>query len=329
MRVLDGSLYTSPRLFCQFRPTAGAQYRIPGAEVRINSLGLRGEEVSREKPPGVFRVLCLGGSTTFDYFNEAGVHWPKLLEDKLRAEHPGRKVEVLNAGVPGGSTAHSLTWLLFDGLALSPDAIIVHHNVNDLSVNFHGEVEPDYANKYGLPEWDPRPELRRNLADCFLGWSQAYLFLRLKLYPLVAEARHVEVHSYPGDRGLPAAPFFRRNLESICAVAQANDVRVVLGLEPEDILHKLDGTLVTQLGLGGDLVVPDAETLKGFQKEYLRIVRQVGERWGATLVDADAVMSGRADLFVDTCHTTAAGSEMLAELFRKAVSPLLRSSPSS
>src|SRR5436190_20413136 len=33
---------------------------------RINSMGFRGREVSASKPPGTFRIVCLGGSTTFD-----------------------------------------------------------------------------------------------------------------------------------------------------------------------------------------------------------------------------------------------------------------------
>ena len=44
-------------------------------------------------------------------------------------------------------------------------------------------------------------------------------------------------------------------------------------------------------------------------------------------MDADAAMSGRGELFADTCHTTAQGSEVLAELFRKALRPLILAGP--
>jgi lysophospholipase L1-like esterase len=322
-QTLDGSLYSAPRLFCQFQPPPGARYRVPGSEIRINSLGLRGEEVARRKPAGCFRVLCMGGSTTFDGFNGGDIHWPLLLERKLQARFPGRKIEVLNAGVNGWSTAHSLTHFLFDGLALEPDLVIVHHSVNDLSVNFHGEPLPDYSNKYGLPEWDPRPEARAAALDGLLGWSQAYLFLRLGANRLFPRSRQVEVAPYPAERGLPAAPFYRRNLESVCAVAAAQGIRVVLTLPPEDILRRYDATLVTQLGLGGRLQVPDGPTLRRFHGDYLAIVREVAASRGVLLVDADRAMSGRAELFVDTCHTTAAGSELLARLFAEALEPLL------
>ena len=325
-KVLDGSLFTAPRLFCQFRPPPGARYRVPGSEIRINALGLRGEEVSREKPQGVYRILCLGGSTTFDAQNGADVHWPLLLERKLRAEFPDLLIEVLNAGANGWSSAHSLTYFLFDGLALSPDLVIVYHNWNDLSVNFHGTPEPDYANKYGLGEWDPRPETSRTALDRVLGWSQAYLFLRLKREALFPRLRRVEVKPYDPARGLPAEVYFRRNLESICAVARTNGIRVVLGLQPQDILRRLDKTIVTQLGLGGSVSVPDAATLLSFHSRYLDVVRHVGSRWGAVVVDAAEAMSGRAEYFVDICHTTRAGSERLAEIFREALVEEIRKS---
>ena len=35
------------------------------ARIRINNLGFRGRDLSERKPPGTFRILCLGDSYTF------------------------------------------------------------------------------------------------------------------------------------------------------------------------------------------------------------------------------------------------------------------------
>ncbi len=321
LQILHGSSTKVPRIFCQFRPPPGGAVPSPGGPVAINSLGMRGRDAAREKPPGTFRILCLGGSTTFDAFNGAGVHWPGLLEDRLRAQFPNRQIEVLNAGVNGWSSAHSLAYLAFDGLALSPDAVIVYHNVNDLSVNFHGEPEPDYANKYDLPEWDPRPERHMNAADRLFGWSEGYLWLRLKLRQAFQRGRRVEVKPYDAARGLPAAPQFRRNLDGICAIAQAGGADVYLGLQAQDIARHFDGTVVTQLGLGNSVCIPSAKTYLEFQRRYNEIVRETATRRRAGVVDADRALSEREDLFVDTCHTNAKGSAELAEVFRAALAP--------
>src|SRR4030095_7467330 len=34
--------------------------------IKINSLGFRGDEFSRAKPPNTIRIVCLGASTTFN-----------------------------------------------------------------------------------------------------------------------------------------------------------------------------------------------------------------------------------------------------------------------
>src|SRR5215470_10073537 len=39
--------------------------------IRIDALGLRGDEVAVAKPPGTVRIVCLGDSTTFGVFKNA------------------------------------------------------------------------------------------------------------------------------------------------------------------------------------------------------------------------------------------------------------------
>ena len=63
-------------------------YEIKGANIhiKINSLGFRGEEFSKAKPPGTFRIVVLGASTTFS--SEASSNaaiWTARLQEKLRS----------------------------------------------------------------------------------------------------------------------------------------------------------------------------------------------------------------------------------------------------
>ncbi len=330
--VYDGSLYAVPRIFCQFRHRPGARFLIPGsdppAEVWINSLGLRGDEVSRQKPAGVYRILCLGGSTTFDAFNGTALHWPLLLEKKLEEQFPGRDFEVLNAGVNSWSTAHSLAYLLFDGLALQPDLVIVYHNVNDIAVNFHGDPEPDYSNRYGHPSWDPRPEGRLRPLDLLLDWSQTYLWLGLFAKEHLAPPPKLP-GLYDAARGTPAARYYRRNLESIHAAAAAQGIKVVYGLQAQDIVKRYDSTVQRGLTRLGAHAIPDAATYAKFHGEYVRITREVAEAHGAAVADVDVELSGRTEMFVDFCHTTLEGTRIVAEVFKKAVAPLVEPAPGS
>src|SRR5437867_744457 len=63
---------------------------------RINSHGFRGREFAVDKGPGVFRIVCLGGSTTFDTGTVGkALPWPEVLEAELRRTLSSESVEVL------------------------------------------------------------------------------------------------------------------------------------------------------------------------------------------------------------------------------------------
>ncbi|HYD50263.1 MAG TPA: hypothetical protein VEB21_18035, partial [Terriglobales bacterium] len=89
-----------------YRLRAGAdthytRWRNPDAvtRVRINALGMRGDEYNLERRPGVQRIVAIGDSMTFGIAVEAEEALPAQLEKLLRQR--GHDVEVWNAGTPG------------------------------------------------------------------------------------------------------------------------------------------------------------------------------------------------------------------------------------
>jgi hypothetical protein len=98
-----------------------------GAYVKINSLGYRDVEHTREKPPGVFRIAVLGDSfTEARQVSIADTFW-KQLEKRLsgRPEFGNLKVEVLNFGIGGYATAQELLTLRLHVLDFSPDLVML------------------------------------------------------------------------------------------------------------------------------------------------------------------------------------------------------------
>lgn len=69
------------------------------AVAHISSQGVRNQIVSIPKPPNTYRILTLGDSFTFGWGVNDIETWPKLLEKNLKIL--GKRVEVINAGVPG------------------------------------------------------------------------------------------------------------------------------------------------------------------------------------------------------------------------------------
>ncbi|MCB1153066.1 SGNH/GDSL hydrolase family protein, partial [bacterium] len=67
--------------------------------VTINALGMRDPERTLEKPPGTFRIVVLGSSTTFGAEVSDGETFPNYAEEILNARRDGRRYEVWNAGI--------------------------------------------------------------------------------------------------------------------------------------------------------------------------------------------------------------------------------------
>jgi len=114
-----------PRLLLQMRPGASASYEGPYGRftVNVNSLGFRGPERSPDKAPGVFRILCIGGSNVYGAGLDDNETWPARLEERLDAGAPGR-FEVWNLGVSGYNALNMIATAR-DALALyDPDLIL-------------------------------------------------------------------------------------------------------------------------------------------------------------------------------------------------------------
>ena len=75
---------------------------------KLNVLGFRTPDRPFTKPAHVKRIVCLGGSTTFDGFTDTET-WPALLEAKLNAaaRAGAGQVEVINLGMDNATSAGS------------------------------------------------------------------------------------------------------------------------------------------------------------------------------------------------------------------------------
>ena len=104
-----------------------------GHDVKINSLGLRDYEFSPEKPPGVYRILVLGDSTTFGWGVAMNETASKILERELNANPlPGyQQFQVINAGVGNYDTVQEVEYYKTRGRELHPDMVILVYFIND------------------------------------------------------------------------------------------------------------------------------------------------------------------------------------------------------
>jgi hypothetical protein len=137
-----------PRLDTRFEIAPGL---FPGvaseARMRVDSLGLRGEEIPYD---AARRVIALGGSTTECLYLDQPKTWPALLETALNEREPGRRAWVGNAG-RSGHTLRENVLQLEELLRAIPnvDVVLVLPGINDLSKRLaQGDAyDPDLMSK--------------------------------------------------------------------------------------------------------------------------------------------------------------------------------------
>ena len=115
-----------------FRPNyyeCDAYPQFPKSEFWTNSRGFRDGEIAVPKPKGVYRIVCIGGSTALEGPRN-DLTFPKMLQQLLRAYFRTDAIEVVNCGVDGG-TIRGQVGRFADCLALNPDLVIHYNFVND------------------------------------------------------------------------------------------------------------------------------------------------------------------------------------------------------
>ncbi len=120
---------------------------------QINKWGLRHSvDIKLPKPDSTWRILFLGGSTTFGEINKTEKVFPALIEkalnDSIGVINPQyNSVECINAGMGAATSAEILTHYLFKLKYLNPDVVVIHAGINDAftTANIPGYVyQPDY-----------------------------------------------------------------------------------------------------------------------------------------------------------------------------------------
>ena len=239
----------SPHRYIGFYPTPNY---IKGKD-RHNSLGYRGDEIDIPKPAGQFRIVCLGGSTTYtadvkDYRNS----YPYLLEIFLNTKGYD-DVTVVNAGGGSWSSWESLINFQLRVLDLEPDLVIVYHGINDISPRFvwppeayrgdnSGARAPNQTGIFMPSIFEYSTLLRIAMISTGLINSHASfestidrrpdtyygtLFNKQKTSGVYPEGIFEEV-SAADILKTNKADYFERNIQSIVAIAKSRGIDVVL-----------------------------------------------------------------------------------------------------
>ena len=264
-----------------------------------NNYGFRDGEIAVPKPPGVFRILCVGGSTTEEgETNETS--YPNLLEARLNAHFPGHMIDVVNCGITGLNTVKE-KMRLPDYFALGPDLLVLYNGVNDLC------------------------------HERFPRWVHAVSGLK----KLVRRSRFLNYHAnawlLPSEESMAEDldATVLENLRFICAYAKARNVDVALCSFASPSLESLPREAreyydyVCQQEWGGRYVTfaSYCQALRLLNTQ----IKALGEETGALYIPLAEELRGGPEYFGDICHLRNAGIERKAEVVFEHLTPYLES----
>ena len=304
--------------FLNTAPVAGARVRAFGKRASFNALGYRSPERDPVKPAGAVRVVCAGGSTTFDLLAASDREtWPWRLETELRRR--GLPVEVWNAGFPGWTSAENLISLSLREVDLAPDLVLLYQGINDLQPGSHRPLDRQYVAGHadhsrralGL-ELEPLGLLARSLAaERLRGWLAGPEDPWARLHPAPSGPRHPELA--PG-----ASAVFERNVRSFAAVATAAGARVALATQVVRVRPDRRDADLTYLAVWLPGLEPAAAPR---ELERLNDVlrRVAADTPGLLLFDVAADVPWRDEDFADPMHLAPAGSDKLVAYLGAAV----------
>lgn len=300
-------------------------------QLHTNRWGFRGEDIGKRKPPGTFRIFVLGGSTVLCSTVPFAQCHTRLLEKRLSAAYPNRKIEVQNLGAEWHTSQHSVMRVLFEAQEFSPDMVICFHGINDLCCSFAPNAFSDapYRGDYGH-YYGPAAALAKaeNKTAYFIRSAAGHWFsdflsqgvrldgpdgrglkgLRVMFFP---NAKTVDVENWP------SLSSFERNMRNLVEIAQSKKIRMVLATMPslyrDDLTQRERDVLIFSISQQFDGKQASLGSMKRGMALFNETTRKIALDHAVALVELDAVMPKTLEYFYDDVHYTAKGNALVGE----------------
>lgn len=241
------------------------------------------------KPKNVYRIICLGDSTTQGFLTPNKVSvleetYPCTLEQMLNRNNDSIHFEVINAGCGGYSSLQGSRLLKSELLDYHPDLLIVWFGINDADAAvLYSDKEQRFPNAFFSE------------VEKILNYSKFYQFYRqglLYILPKINQKnnkRRVSIQDY------------HANLREMVRLTKENNVSIVFIIP----FRRINSEILSFK----DLANEDQSYL------YSKIFDEFLQN-GIHVIDMAAVfkrMEDSAKYFLDVCHTNPKGNQIIAE----------------
>jgi lysophospholipase L1-like esterase len=276
-------------------------------DFHTNSRGFPGPEFQDQKPPGSYRIVCLGDSASVV---PVRYNYPTALQKRLRELLPGKQIEIINASVAGYDSRQARIWYEREVNDIEHDMLLIYLGWNDM-----GQYNPDGL-VYKLDETGYLKE--PNIFDKLI--LNVYLLRSIYVIRGYWERRQqFNADPLTGDELKRYEEFypthFEQNLRSIIELAKAKNRVIYMlnygGLVVENPTEEEKAKMHFPRGMGRRLA-----KYRSLMKSYESALTKVSEQTDVPIIDSKAWFADpeHRRVFTDSAHFTEEGSDMFAEI---------------
>jgi len=279
------------------------------AETKVNNLRfINGPQGDRDiiipKPKNLYRINCIGGSTTQSYLNlnNKSYSYPLELEKILKSKY-SKNLEVNNCGVGGYNSADLLIRFALQIIDTQPDLVIIYHGYNDIKSYLTPNFSSDYSHsRKNIGEIYWKLSMGSKIPDIplkFMNYLTNKWFpernIRHSLLEVVSKGKIDSKINFA--EGLKV---YERNLQNIINLCLSNNIEVVLCTFCFYLHKKIKNNSLN--------ILYEKITI-----EENKIIEKLAKKNNLKLVDCYSTIPKEESNFVDHIHFSPEGMKLLAK----------------
>ena len=293
----------------------------------INSYGMRGPEISKEKADDVYRVMFIGGSTAFGSGSTSDeTTIPGYLQQKFNNENLDKKIEIINAGISGYYSLTEIFYIKNFLLEFEPDLLIVYDGINDSG---YSQDNQPFELKYEENPQSDSNVVKETLKQIPFYRTPFVVYRNLNIENPAIVFKNLVNENYDDDimklnetKMFENTELWKNRWQDICELGKEKEFLTIITVQPT-------------LGSGNK---PLSHDEKEMLKERTTTPADYMQKFWDSLVDSledlDQVCEKTADLrdvfantsepiYFDTAHISDVGNEIVAEEFYELTLPVI------
>ena len=223
-------------------------------DININSQGFRDKEYEVKKDKNVFRILCLGDSSTFGHGVQLQDTYHTLLENRLNKEFGQSRIrfEIINAGVTGYTSCQGLSLYKIKGFKYKPDIVTFYFGINERKKIF-------YISDKQIMHHDVPAAVKAAIENNLLLKLHSYRLLRNFIVNVLSIGKNNIGENVPRV----SLEDFKENILELNRLCKKNGSLLLLISPPYSKLKDLRGNLLIDIDF-----IPYRELLENISKKH-------------------------------------------------------------